>query len=60
MEEKLYKEDRRENLKMFQGMEKQYSFSKYSEELNQLFGDKCFNKFYNELHSGRKRPRDIN
>ena len=60
MEEKLYKEDRRENLKMFQGMEKQYSFSKYSGELNQLFGDKCFNKFYNELHSGRKRARDIN
>ena len=60
LEEKLYKEDRRENIKMFQGMEKQYSFSKYSGELNQIFGDKSFNNFYNELHSGKKRTRDIN
>ena len=54
MEAKLYKEDRRENLKMFQGMEKQDLFSKYSGELNQVFRDKSFNKFYNELHSGKK------
>ena len=50
----IIKNDRKQNLKIFQGMERQNSFSKYSGELDQIFGDNCFNKFYTRLLSGRK------
>ena len=53
----IIKNDRKQNLKIFQGMERQNSFSKYSGELDQIFGDNCFNKFYTRLLSGKKsRP----
>ena len=52
----IIKNDRKQNLKIFQGMERQNSFSKYSGELDQIFGDNSFNKFYTRLISGKK-PR---
>ncbi len=58
MDEKLIKDDRKENIKMFQGMEKQFLYSKYSGELNQIFGDKCFNNFYTNLLSARKKNKN--
>ena len=58
MDEQLVKDDRKENIKMFQGMEKQLLYSKYSGELNQIFGDKCFNNFYTHLLSARKKHKN--
>ena len=49
MEDQLIREDRKENIKMFQGMEKQFLYSKYSGELNQIFGEKSFNYIYTNL-----------
>ena len=58
MDAKLIRDDRKENIKMFQGMEKQFLYSKYSGELNQIFGDKCFNNFYTNLLSARKKNKN--
>ena len=38
--------DRIENIKLFENIEKQDTFSKYTDELNRIFGDRSFDKFY--------------
>ena len=58
MDAQLIRDDRKENIKMFQGMEKQFLYSKYSGELNQIFGEKSFNYFYTNLLSARKKYKN--
>ena len=60
MLEKMIKQDKEENLKIFKGMEKQFLFSKYGEELNQIFSDKSFNTFYTNLLSSFHRKINKN
>ena len=59
MDEKLIKDDRKENIKMFQGMEKQFLYSKYSGELNQIFKENSFNVFYKNLISNNKKSTGV-
>lgn len=52
------KNDRIQNIKMFKNIEKTNSFSKYSEELNRIFGDRSFNKFYFNLIMNKRNTND--
>ena len=51
--------DRIENIKLFENIEKQDTFSKYSDELNRIFGDRSFDRFYDNLLSNRRIHDDI-
>ena len=51
--------DRIENIKLFENIEKQDTFSKYTDELNRIFGDRSFDKFYDNLISNRRIHDDI-
>ncbi len=51
--------DRIENIKLFENIEKQDTFSKYTDELNRIFGDRSFDKFYDNLISNRRIYDDI-
>ena len=59
MTDTIYKNDRKENLKIFRGMERQDSYSKYSGELNQIFKENSFNVFYKNLISNNKKSTGI-
>lgn len=54
------KKDNEENLKIFEGMGNNQIFSQYSGELNRVFKDKSFDKFYNNLLSNRQYKSDEN
>ena len=51
--------DRIENIKLFENIEKQDTFSKYTDELNRIFGDRSFDRFYDNLLSNRRIHDDI-
>ena len=51
--------DRVENIKIFENIEKQDTFSKYTDELNRIFGDRTFERFYDNLISNRRIHDDI-
>ena len=51
--------DRIENIKLFENIEKQDTFSKYTDELNRIFGDRSFDRFYDNLISNRRIYDDI-
>jgi len=46
--------DNLENIKLFQNIEKHDTFSKYSDELNRIFGERTFKKFFFNLKMNRK------
>ena len=52
------KKDNLNNIKLFQNIEKHDTFSKYSIELNRIFGDRTFKKFYYNLVMNRKFKDD--
>ena len=52
------KKDNLNNIKLFQNIEKHDAFSKYSIELNRLFGDRTFEKFYYNLVMNKKFKDD--
>ena len=54
------KKDNEENLKLFEGMGINQNFSNYSGELNRIFKEKSFDKFYNDLLSNRKYKSNDN
>ena len=52
------KNDNEENLKMFENIGNHQIFSRYSGELNRIFKDRSFEKFYGNLVSNRKHKSD--
>jgi hypothetical protein len=51
--------DRLENIKMFKNFEIYDTFSKYSDNLKKIFGDRSFEKFYENLITNRRFQDDI-
>ena len=52
--------DNKQNIKMFQNIEQQVRYSKFSVELNRVFGDLSYEKFYDNLtHQKRFKSENI-
>ena len=47
--ERMYKMDHRENLKLFKDIKSKEKFSGYAYELNRVFGDRSYDRFYKNL-----------
>ena len=50
--------DNEENVKMFENIGSHEILSRYSGELNRVFKDKSFNKFYGDLVANRRHKTD--
>ena len=57
---KLYKKDTIENLKMFSDLQTQEEYSNRSKELNSLFKEFSFSRFYNNLKNYNEKLKSIN
>ena len=51
---KVYKRDHNENIKFFRDLKSQNKFSLYNAELNRVFGDNTYDKFYKDLLGHKK------
>ena len=47
--DKIYNQDHKENMKLFRDLKLQHKYSVYSSELNKVFGDNSYDKFYKNL-----------
>lgn len=54
MFDNIYKKDHSENIRIFSDIGKNKNYSNYSVELNQLFGDNSYEKFYKNLIYSKK------
>ena len=52
--ERIIKKDHREKEKLFKELKSKEKFSTYSNELNRIFGERCYDKFYNNLFHHRR------
>ena len=52
--ERIIRRDHRENEKLFKELKSKEKFSTYSNELNRIFGERCYDKFYNNLFHHRR------
>ena len=59
MIDKIYQKDNYENQQIFHDIEQAKKYSNYSNELNQTFGEKSFDRFYKGLIE-HKKARGLN
>ena len=52
--ERIYRLDHRENLKLFKDIKAKEKFSIYASELNRVFGDRSYERFYNNLFTNKR------
>ena len=52
--ERIYRLDHRENLKLFKDIKAKEKFSIYASELNRVFGDRSYERFYKNLFTNKR------
>ena len=52
--ERIIRRDHSENVKLFKELKSKEKFSSYSTELNRIFGERCYDKFYHNLFQHRR------
>ena len=52
--ERIYRLDHRENLKLFKDVKAKEKFSIYASELNRVFGDRSYERFYKNLFTNKR------